>query len=107
MHGQPETTQVMEAAAFILAAASKHRGAPVYWFFLAAQVHAKNLICSLLPEQCLTILRDYEKHYPKKEWLPINKEIDQLLREKSRQDQPSASGAFGYQSENSGRIKIV
>ena len=84
--GQPETAQIMEATDFILVAASKHRNEVVYWFFLVTQAHAKCLINKLQQEQCAVILQDYRNQYPPKEWLPINKEIEQLLRKKSGQE---------------------
>ena len=71
-----------QVAEWILCAAAEQGNQNTFWFLYAVQGHCKPLIPLLSKEQ-RTKLRDYyDAHYPKKDRMPVQKELYKLLSKK-------------------------
>lgn len=77
----PEEEAVYEAAKWILTAPAAHRKEPVFDFMYAAHGHCRQLIPLLSPANRAALKDFYDANYPKRERLPVHKEIYKLLRE--------------------------
>lgn len=76
----PDRETAYQAARWILGAAADHAGEPVYWFMYAAHGLCKELIPLLSARQCAALRDLYEANYPRRDRLPVQKEIFKLLR---------------------------
>ena len=79
MGSDPNGQQRREAASWILTAAAGKEGDPAFWFLYAAHGLCKELVMTLDEETC-TWLRDfYDDQYPRRNRLPVQKEVYKLL----------------------------
>lgn len=77
---KPEEEAAYEAVQWILTAPAKHAGEPVYWFMFAAHGHCRELIPLLSREHCSALRELYDDRYPRRERMPVQKEVYKLLR---------------------------
>lgn len=69
-----------EAVRFILETPAAYREKNCFWFMYAAQGHARELIPLLDRTQC-ALLRDfYDDAYPKRDRMPVQKDVYKLLK---------------------------
>lgn len=79
----PDGEAVYQAAQWILAAPAAHTGEPVYWFMFAAHGHCREMIPLLSRVQCAELGKLYDDCYPRRERMPVQKEVYRLLRKGS------------------------
>lgn len=77
---QPDREAVFRAVKFLLEAPEKYRQSPCFWFMYAAQGLSRELILLLGKEQCAALLAYYDKTYPKRDRMPVQKEVYRLLK---------------------------
>ena len=77
---EPDGAAIYEAARFILCASAEMGQPDSYWMMYAAQGLAKPLIPRLTAEECQFLLGFYDDNYPKKDRMPVQKEIYKLLK---------------------------
>lgn len=78
---EPEENDVAyEAAEWIITAAAKKEGDPTYWFLYAAQGIARPLIPKLDSRQCAALREFYDDRYPRRDRMPVQKEVYKLLK---------------------------
>ena len=83
LSGQPSTAELLAAARFLLSQADSVQGQDVYWYYLAAQNHAKALIQQLDIAACETLRQEYDALYPAAVRLPLHNDIYGLLCQKA------------------------
>ena len=71
-----------EAAKWIICAAAEQGTEQTFWFLYAAQGHCKSLIPLLSGEERKVLREYYDAHYPKRDRMPVQKEIYKLLSKK-------------------------
>ena len=76
----PQQEQLMEVAGYMLEAAHTHNNKPCHWYMLVAQGHVKQLIPLLSRENRAELAARYSKLYPKRQQLPLQREILSLLQ---------------------------
>lgn len=76
----PDSAQAYEAARWILAAPAGREGEPTFWFMYAAHGCCRELIPLLTPEGCAALGKLYDASFPRRDRLPVQKEIYRLLR---------------------------
>lgn len=76
----PEQEAAFEAVRFVLEKPAAHREQSCFWFMYAAQGHIRELIPVLRPEQCAQLRAFYDEAYPKRDRLPVQKEVYKLLK---------------------------
>ena len=76
----PEEAACFEAARFILCASEEMGQKDSYWMMYAAHGLARELLPRLSAEHCGWLMEYYDAHYPKKERLPVQKEVYKLLQ---------------------------
>ncbi len=77
---EPDREVVYEAVRFMLQAPDQHRDSPCFWFMYAAQGLARDLIPRLSREQCAALREDYDRRYPRRDRMPVQKEVYRLLK---------------------------
>ena len=78
----PSSEELYRAAEWLISAAAEQGNEQTFWFLYAAQGHCKPLIPLLNKEQ-RTVLKDYyDAHYPKRDRMPVQKELYKLLSKK-------------------------
>lgn len=77
---EPESREACQAVEWILMAAARRKGEPAYWFMYAAQGLCRELIGLLDPEDCARLRALYDGSYPRRDRLPVQKEIYKALR---------------------------
>lgn len=82
LRGEPSAEELHKAAEWILCAAAEQGDEQTFWFLYAAQGHCKPLIPLLNKEQRASLRDYYDAHYPKRDRMPVQKEIYKLLRKK-------------------------
>ena len=82
---QPGPEEAFEAAEYILMAADSRRGQNTYWFCYAAQGLAEKLVNLLRPEQCRDLAERYEACYPRRDRMPVQKNVLRRLKKRSRE----------------------
>ncbi len=82
MISNPASEELYTAAEWILCAAAEQGNEQTFWFLYAAQGHCKPLIPLLSREQRLELQVYYDAHYPKRDRMPVQKEIYKLLSKK-------------------------
>ena len=76
----PDQETVFRAVKFLLETPEKYRNNHCFWFMLAAQGFSRELIPHLNREQCAALLVFYDGAYPRRERLPVQKEVYKLLK---------------------------
>lgn len=79
----PEQPSVLEVSRFVLDAAVNHQKEPTYWYFLVCQGYVKELLPLLPPDSCAELAAEFDRHYPKRQRLPIQDELYGLLIRRS------------------------
>lgn len=77
---QPEQAAVFEAVRFMLETPAAYRGENCYWFMYAAQGLCRELIPGLSGQQCAGLRNFYDDNYPKRDRMPVQKEVYKLLK---------------------------
>lgn len=77
---RPEGEQAYLVVHWILAAPAEHTGKAVYWFMFAAHGLCRELIPLLSPAQCAELRMLYDENYPRRDRMPLQKEVYKLLR---------------------------
>ena len=80
---QPEQELVFETVRFVVTYPSQHRGEHCFWFAYAAHGLIKDLIPLLTTAQCGELWAFYEENYPRRDRMPVQKEICKLLKKGS------------------------
>lgn len=78
--GEPEQEAVYEAVRFMLETPARHAQEPCFWFLYAAQGLTRELIPRLNGEQCAALRGSYDERYPRRERMPVQKEVYRLLK---------------------------
>lgn len=76
----PDRAHVYEAVRIILETPAAHRGNHCFWFMYAAQGFARDLIGQLDRSRCLQLREFYDEAYPKRDRMPVQREIYKLLK---------------------------
>lgn len=76
----PENEAVFEAVRFLLETPDRHREQHCFWFMFAAQGLTREMIPQLRKDQCAALLAYYEETYPKRERMPVQKEVVKRLK---------------------------
>lgn len=76
-HDQPA---IFEAARFMLNTPAEHKQDHAFWFMYAAQGLCKEMLLLLSREQCAQLREYYDDNYPKRDRMPVQKEVYKLLR---------------------------
>ena len=79
----PDAQMAHQAVSWIIRAAAEHRDQEVYWFMYAAHGHCRDLIPLLSRTDCAELVRFYDDHYPRRDRMPVQKEIYKLLKKRS------------------------
>ncbi len=72
--------ETAQAVSWILEYPAAHRNGRSYWMTYAVQKEVLPLIPRLSAKHAGTILAAFKAAYPKREWLPVQKQIDTALR---------------------------
>lgn len=76
----PGNQEVFEAVRFLLETPDRYREKHCFWFMFAAQGLAREMIPMLGKDQCGQLLAFYEEHYPKRERMPVQKDVCKKLK---------------------------
>ena len=77
---RPENEEVYEAVRFLLETPDKYREKHCFWFMFAAQGLTRDMIGLLTKEQCGKLLAYYEETYPRRERMPVQKDVCKKLK---------------------------
>lgn len=80
-----DAEEIAEAVAWILEYAANHRNGRSYWMSYAVQKETLPLIPRLSADQAWDVRAAFTAAYPKREWLPVQKQIDEALRARAGQ----------------------
>lgn len=75
----PDQAQLMEAAVWIVEGPSAYKDQESYWYMFVCHGYLKPLIPLLSSENCRILQARFEEMYPKRERMPLQKEILKLL----------------------------
>lgn len=78
--GEHDQPAVYEAVRFIMTFPADHREDHSFWFTYAAQGLAREMIPQLTKEQCVQLRDLYDEAYPKRDRMPVQKEVYKLLK---------------------------
>lgn len=76
----PDAAAREEVARFVLCAPAEMGKEDSYWMMYAAQGLVRELIPGLTGECCAQLQDFYDEHYPKKDRMPVQKEIYKMLK---------------------------
>ena len=76
----PAQPEVYEAVRFILEIPAAHREEHSFWFMYAAQGFTREMIPMLHSGQCAQLREFYDEAYPKRDRMPVQKEVYKLLK---------------------------
>ena len=76
--------EVFEVVCFVLKTPEKYRESHCFWFMFAAQGLVRDLIGGLSREQCAQLRELYDESYPKRERMPVQKDVYKLLKKGAR-----------------------
>lgn len=76
---QPQQEALLTAAFFLLEEPLRYREQECYWYMFAAHAHLKPLIPLLTRENARCVQARFEELYPKRERMPLQKELLKLL----------------------------
>ena len=91
---QPSREEAVEAVRWILEYPAKHRQAITYWYTYAAHKHAVGLIPRLSAEDAAQLRRSFLDSFPKRDMLPVQKEVLTLLTRQAGTEQPAGESSF-------------
>ncbi len=79
------TSEQAEAVAHLLVctAAQQRSNRLAYWFLYAAQGHVRPVLPLLTPSAAATLVEFYNRHYPRVDRYPVQKEVFRLLKRRS------------------------
>ena len=77
---EPGQEAVWEAVRFMLQTPDLHRDSQCFWFLYAAQGLTRELIPRLSREQCAALREDYDNRYPKRDRMPVQRDIYKALK---------------------------
>lgn len=77
---EPAQQEVFAVVRFILEAPAIHREQSCFWFLYAAQGLARPMIPHLTGEQCGLLRQAYDEAYPRRDRMPVQKEVYRLLK---------------------------
>lgn len=80
LESAPAQADVYEAVRFMLETPADHRSSHCFWFMFAAQGMTRELIPQLTAEQCAGLRESYDARYPKRDRMPVQKEVYKLLK---------------------------
>lgn len=80
MAAAPDSREACQAAEFILSAPVAHRGEDAYWFMYAAHGLCLELIPLLNAAQCARLAELYDREYPRRDRMAVQKEVYKRLR---------------------------
>ena len=84
----PTQEEVEKVTGWILMLAKEHREQKTYWFCYALQGLTRDLIPLISQAKALELQKCFDEAYPKREWLPIQREIYKMLENRSGQAGP-------------------
>lgn len=76
----PARHTAYEAARILLETPAAFRENRCFWFMYAAQGLARELIPRLSPEQCTQLRAFYDGAYPRRDRMPVQKDVYRLLK---------------------------
>lgn len=76
----PDQEACFEAARFLLQTPEAHREQHCFWFMFAAQGLTREMIPLLTAQQCAELRTFYDEAYPRRERMPVQKEVYKLLK---------------------------
>ena len=79
----PDEKAANEAVSWIIEAAAEHRDEDAYWFMYAVHGHCKELIPLLAPADCARLVQFYDEQYPRRDRMPVQKEVYRLLKKRA------------------------
>ena len=79
LEAKPSSAEAAQAAEWILGYPASHRKSGTYWMTYAAQGHAIALVPSLEREAALGLKRAFEEQYPRRDRLPVQRELMKAL----------------------------
>ncbi len=68
-----------QALNVILFSAAEHENSIAMWFLVAAQEHSRRLLAVLPPDRRKLLQKEYDRRYPRRKRLPLQKEIYTLM----------------------------
>ena len=77
---RPEEAEVYEAVRFLLETPAEFRGKQCFWFMYAAQGLSRPLIPRLDRDHCARLRDFYDEAYPKRDRMPVQKDVYKLLK---------------------------
>ena len=77
---EPGNEACFQAAQILIETAASYRGKPCFWFMYAAHGLARDLIPALTPEQCARLREFYDDAYPRRDRMPVQKDVYKLLK---------------------------
>ncbi len=76
----PSQQEVFAAVRYILETPAKYREQHCFWFMYAAHGLVRSLIPQLSREQCALLRTLYDDQFPKRDRMPVQKEVYKLLK---------------------------
>lgn len=76
----PDQAEVYEAVRFVLETPARYRESHCFWFMYAAQGLTRDMIPLLSASQCAVLRDSYDDRYPKRDRMPVQKEVYKLLK---------------------------
>ena len=80
LRSRPGNEVVYEAVRFLLETPDKYREKHCFWFMFAAQGLTRDMIPLLTKEQCAQLMACYDDTYPRRERMPVQKEVYKKLK---------------------------
>ena len=77
---EPDAKAAFEAAQWIITTPAVHKDSPEFWFEFAAHGLCAELILRLDGADCAVLQRFYDENYPRRDRMPVQKEIYKLLK---------------------------
>lgn len=75
-----DETETFEVVRFMLEAPAEHRGKQCFWFMYAAHGLTRELIPGLTNQHCAQLQAFYDEAYPRRDRLPVQKEVYKRLK---------------------------
>lgn len=80
----PDRDRAFAVVHHVLAMPARYRESHCFWFMFAAQGLVRDLIGGLSREQCAQLRELYDESYPKRERMPVQKDVYKLLKKGAR-----------------------
>ena len=80
LSSQPDRDGAFRAVKYLLETPETCRERHCFWFMYAAQGFSRELIPLLGKEQCAELMAYYDGAYPKRDRMPVQKEVYRLLK---------------------------